>query len=190
MGNAAATRALLRERAMALFLEQGFDETTTAQIAAAAGVSQMTFFRYFPTKESAALDDPYDPLIAGLVAAQDPALPVRERVRRGLLAAWSSLPEPEDNAVRDRIVLVAGHPRLRAGVWENNHRTEELIVEALVQTGAPDLEARVAAGACLGGLTAALFDWAAGPDGHSLGERLRTALALMAPADGGGGARQ
>ena len=31
---------------MALFVQQGFDETTVAQIAEAARVSQMTFFRY------------------------------------------------------------------------------------------------------------------------------------------------
>jgi AcrR family transcriptional regulator len=45
-----------------LFLRDGYDATTVAAIARAAGVSHMTFFRHFPTKESVVLDDPYDPV--------------------------------------------------------------------------------------------------------------------------------
>ncbi|WP_269462025.1 TetR family transcriptional regulator [Arthrobacter sp. SO5] len=179
MGNAVATRALLQEQAMALFVQRGFDETTVAQIAEAAGVSQMTFFRYFPTKEAVVFDDPYDPVIADVIAAQNPGLPAVERVRLGLLAAWTSVPEPVGDATRDKIRLIAGHARLAAGVWENNRRTEDLIVEALTGTGVGRLEARVAAGACLGGLTAALLDWASEPDGQELRERIMTALVLM-----------
>jgi AcrR family transcriptional regulator len=179
MGKASATRALLQEQAMALFVQQGFDETTVAQIAEAAGVSQMTFFRYFPTKEAVVFDDPYDPVIADLVAAQDPGLPGLERVRLGLLAAWGSVPEPVDGATRQKIRLIAGHPRLAAGVWENNRRTEDLIVQALVGTGVGRLESRVAAGACLGGLTAALLDWALAPDGQELQDRMTAALGLL-----------
>lgn len=182
MGKAAATKALLQKQALALFLHQGFDETTVAQIADAAGVSQMTFFRHFPTKDAVVFDDPYDPVIADLIAAQDPGLPALERVRLGLLAAWSSMPAPADDATREKIRLIAGHPRLAAGIWENNRRTEDLIVEALTGTGAGRLEARVAAGACLGGLTAALLDWASVPGGQDLGECMKTALSLMGEA--------
>lgn len=164
---------------MALFVQQGFDETTVAQIAEAAGVSQMTFFRYFPTKDAVIFDDPYDPVIADFVAAQDPGLPALERVRLGLLTAWGSVPGPADAATRERIGLIAGHGRLAAGVWENNRRTEDLIVEALTATGVGRVEARVAAGACLGGLTAALLDWASAPDGQELRDRINTALDLI-----------
>src|SRR3954468_24627659 len=37
--------------ALRLFTQQGYDETTIAQIAREAGVSQRTLFRYFGTKE-------------------------------------------------------------------------------------------------------------------------------------------
>ncbi len=171
---------------MELFVRQGFDETTVAQIADAAGVSQMTFFRYFPTKDAVVFDDPYDPVIADLVARQEPGLTALERVRRGLLAAWEALPAPAGDAARAKIGLIAGHPRLAAGVWENNRRTEDLIVQALAGTGVGRLEARVAAGACLGAVTAALLDWAAAPDGQSLPERITTALALMGAAGASG----
>lgn len=179
MTKAAATKALLQELAVTLFLEQGYDQTTVAQIAERAGVSAMTFFRYFPTKESVVFDDPYDPVIADLVAAQDPGLPALERVRRGLLAAWDAIPEPAADATRTRIALIASHPRLAAGVWENNRRTEDLIVTALMEDGVDRVEARVAVGACLGGLTAALLDWALDPDGQDLRDRMTTALDLL-----------
>jgi AcrR family transcriptional regulator len=42
----------LRQAGLELFASQGYDATTTEQIAERAGVSPRTFFRYFPTKES------------------------------------------------------------------------------------------------------------------------------------------
>jgi transcriptional regulator GlxA family with amidase domain len=44
------TRAAIREHALRLFREQGYEATTVEQIAEAAEVSHSTFFRYFPTK--------------------------------------------------------------------------------------------------------------------------------------------
>ena len=95
----------------------------------------MTFFRHLPTKESVVLDDPYDPVIAGWVAAQPVTLPPLERVRRGLVQAWAGVREPVGGDVRARIRLVAGHPRLRAGMWENTQRTERAVVDALLAGG-------------------------------------------------------
>lgn len=46
----ARTRARLTQHALELFAEQGYDQTTTAQIAAAAGVTERTFFNHFATK--------------------------------------------------------------------------------------------------------------------------------------------
>jgi AcrR family transcriptional regulator len=179
MSRSAATRQRLQNTALDLFTRRGFDEVTVEEVAAAAGVSHMTFYRNFPTKEAVVLDDPYDPIIAGAVAEQDPDLAVLERVRRGVLAAFGRLDEPEDRTVRLKIRLAANHPSLRARVWENNLRTENVIVEALIASGTPRLEASVAAGAVLGALTAALFDWALGDAGSSLAERIELALSLL-----------
>lgn len=45
------TASSLRDAAVGLFLAQGYDETTTDQVAAKAGVSTRTFFRYFDSKD-------------------------------------------------------------------------------------------------------------------------------------------
>ena len=164
---------------MRLFTERGFDEVTVEEVARAAGVSHMTFFRHFPTKESVILDDPYDPVLWVAISAQADSGPALDRVRRAVLDAWEEVEDPGDRMARARIELAAAHPSLRAKVWENNRATEMVMVDALTSTGVPALEATVAAGAVLGALTAALFDWADNPDGGTLGSRVRTAMSIL-----------
>lgn len=178
MDRAALTRRRLQEHALRLFEERGFDKVTVEEVARGVGVSHMTFFRNFPTKESVVLDDPYDPLIGEAVARQDVGLSSIDRVRLGVMEAWAAVDQPGDDSTRTRLRLAAGHPPLRARVWENNRRTEEAITAALTSTGVGRLEANVAAGAVLGALTAALFDWAEHDD-STLGECITVALGLL-----------
>lgn len=152
------TRLRLQREALRLFTERGFDEVTVDEIAASAGVSHMTFFRYFPTKEGVIMDDPYDPIVGEAVARQPIDRGPIERIVGGLAEAAVELEDPE--TVRARVKLAAGHPRLRAKIWENNNRTQEVIVDSLVSTGVDPFQAAVAAGSVLGGLTAALLHWA------------------------------
>ena len=181
ISRAERTRAHLQTVALDVISRRGYDGTSVVEIAAAAGVSHMTFFRHFPTKESVLLDDPYDPVIADAVRAQPVELPALERVRRAVLTAWAALPEPGESETRARLALVVAHPGLRAAALENNRHTEDAIVAALQADGSDRLSARVAAGAVLGALTAALFDWGSDDGCQLLGERVERALAQLAP---------
>ena len=52
-----AVRDQIARAATALFVSQGFDRTTIDEVAAAAGLSRRSFFRYFETKEDVVLSD-------------------------------------------------------------------------------------------------------------------------------------
>ncbi len=172
----ARTRENLLRSALDLFDAQGFDATTVAQIAAAAGVTPMTFFRHFPTKESVVVTDPYDPQIVAAVLAQPADLPPIERVRRGFLVAVEQIEAIEGEQVRRRVALAARTPALRAATSAGSQETEDLVAGALVDGGADPLEAAVAASVCVSAMTAALLWWATAPDPVGLQETARRAL--------------
>jgi AcrR family transcriptional regulator len=60
-------RRRLQEAALAMFQERGYDGTTALEIAARAGVTERTFFRYFASKRDVLFDE--DAMQAGLMAA-------------------------------------------------------------------------------------------------------------------------
>ncbi len=179
------TRALLQETATRLFTEQGYDATTVEQIARAAGVSHMTFFRHFPTKDAVVLDDGFDPAIAAAVAGASPTLTPLARVCAGFRAALSHVDLPEQEQVRQRVRIAAGHPALRAGMHANTEATREAVVDVLAADGADTFTARVAAGAVLAALTVALQEWCLTDEpttrGTSMRDRLVTALDVLDP---------
>lgn len=178
MTGAKTTYDRLQDAALRLFEEHGYDNVTVDQIASAAGVSHMTFFRHFPTKESVVVSDPYDPLIAEAVSLQPADLSALERVRRGLIEVSTAMGDI-DGSTRSRIRIGVSHPKLRAAMWENNGVTEDLLASALIESGESEFEARVVVGACLGAVMAALVDWAEDDAGESLGVRIKRALDFL-----------
>ncbi|WP_322778242.1 TetR family transcriptional regulator [Frankia sp. Cas4] len=78
-------REQIAAAALVMFDDQGFEETTVDQIAAAVDISPRSFFRYFPAKEDVVLGDPMvyvEPVLARLTDALR-SLPVWEAVRAG-----------------------------------------------------------------------------------------------------------
>jgi AcrR family transcriptional regulator len=72
-------RRRLRDAALELFCERGYEATTTAEIAARAGVTGRTFFRHCPDKREALFDGEEafrDALTEGVLAAPPDADPL------------------------------------------------------------------------------------------------------------------
>ncbi|WP_082571461.1 TetR/AcrR family transcriptional regulator [Agromyces sp. Root1464] len=172
------TLAALVEAGLELFEQQGYEATTVAQIARAAGVTEMTFFRYFAAKEHLLLDDPYDPVLIAAIGAQPRSDPPFLRAARGIRAAWRALPEPETPVIRRRVRIAARTPALRGATWRSTGNTERAIVEQLVTDGAEPEVAGVAAASVLAALVAGLFAWAE-HETQTLAEAIERALDVI-----------
>jgi AcrR family transcriptional regulator len=157
-----ATRDRIRASALRLFREQGYDATTVEQIAAGAGVSHMTFFRYFPAKEDVALSDGYDPLIAARIAQTPAAWPVGRRLRAVLVEGLRQVYDADRDTLLAQNKLIVETPALRDRLWASQVATQELILQAL-GAGHDDplrgFETRVTVAACLAAATTAILAW-------------------------------
>ncbi|OXM52484.1 TetR/AcrR family transcriptional regulator [Amycolatopsis alba] len=156
----AETRLLVQTHAVRLFTEVGYDATTVADVAAAAGVSAMTVYRHFPTKEDLVLYDEYDPVTASAVTAQ-PAGPLSLRIGRGLESTAALGTSEEKAFLLARLRLMISVPALRARHLDSQYATADAIVAAL-GCSSPEEEFRVRATAmaCLGAAHVALIRWA------------------------------
>jgi len=160
----AQTRRSIQEHALRLFAQQGYDATTVKQIAAAAGVSHMTFFRNFPTKEDVALSDDYDPMIEQLITARPADESVVDSVQAAIAEAFRLVYAGDRATILERVQLMMSAPALQARLWENQLGTQQMFERALRGRGADPFEVRVLAGACLAALTTAIIAWAESPD--------------------------
>ena len=170
----AATRDRIRDCALALFHDQGYDATTVEQIAAAAGVSHMTFFRYFPTKEDVALSDSYDTLIASLIKQTPATLPLVQRIRTVLLQGLRQVYDSDRDTLLAQNKLIISTPALRERLWANQLATQQLILDALDPD--PDFQTRVIVAVCLAAATTAVLTWTANDGTPELPDLLEQAF--------------
>jgi AcrR family transcriptional regulator len=183
----AATRSTIRRHALKLFTRHGYDNVTVDQIAGAAGVSHMTFFRYFPTKEDVVLGpDLVAQSAADLAVAlghSNPEASPLERIRTGLLELVDGIRGPSRDSLLQTSRIVAATPALRARQWEDSVARVAPLITAL---GIPEdddvggrLRAEVVVGACLAAATAAVLTWAEGNGSLELPELLRQAFEAL-----------
>jgi AcrR family transcriptional regulator len=158
----ARTRAAIREHALRLFREHGYQRTTVEQIAAAAEVSPSTFFRYFPTKEDLVLQDDMDTRMIEAFERQPPGLSPVAAVRAGVREAFSSYTEAELETVRETTALTMTVPEVRARAMDEFSRTIAVVADALAKrSGRPadDLAVRTMAGAIIGVIMSTTMPW-------------------------------
>ena len=109
------TSDALGTAALQLFIEQGFEETTVDEIAAACGISRRTFFRYYPSKN----DVVWGQFTEGLtvmraeLAATDEALPIASALIEAIVA-FNYVPVEYLSQHRERMSLILHVPALQA----------------------------------------------------------------------------
>jgi TetR/AcrR family transcriptional regulator, regulator of mycofactocin system len=119
------SRRQLELIALRLFTSQGFDETHIEQIAAEAGISRRTFFRYFTAKADVLWGefDTEVEVIRAALGAVSPGTPMMDAIREAVVAANHYRAEdiPELRARMNLIISVpalASSAAVRYDAWE------------------------------------------------------------------------
>jgi AcrR family transcriptional regulator len=177
----AKTRAAIREQALRLFREQGYQATTVEQIAAAAEISPATFFRYFPTKEDVVLQDDVDVLTIEAFDAQPPDLSPVAAVRAAAATTFAGLTPPELARFRETTELTLSVPEIRARAIDEFVRSIEVMAAAVARrTGhtPDDFAVRNLAGAMIGVIMASVLTAKQNPAADMF-QRIDAALAHL-----------
>ncbi|HTA11173.1 MAG TPA: TetR family transcriptional regulator [Streptosporangiaceae bacterium] len=164
------SRGRLQEAALALFSERGFDQTTAAEIAARAGVTERTFFRHFADKREVLFGGSEvlrERIVTGVAGAPAGHAPL-EAVADGLDAAAAMLGEARRDLTAQRQAVIAANPELRERELAKLAAYAAAVAATLRQRGVGELQATLAAEAGMSVLRAALERWANGHDDRSL----------------------
>lgn len=173
---------------MALFAERGFDQTTAAEIAARAGVTERTFFRHFADKREVLFGGSTllkEQIVAGVAGAPPSDGPL-DAVVRGLDAAASTLGARGRDLSRRRHAVIAANPELRERELAKLADYAAAVAGALRERGAPEPQATIAAEAGMTLLRVALTLWAGGDDDRDLGAIVADAAAELRTVAAGG----
>ena len=164
------SRGRLHEAALALFTERGFDQTTAAEIAARAGLTERTFFRHFFDKKEVLFGGSEllkQRIVAAVAGAPESDTPL-EAVTRGLDAAAAFLGEARRDLTAQRQQVIASNPELRERELTKLADYAAAVSAALRQRGVGELQARLAAEAGMAVFRVAMERWAGGADERSL----------------------
>jgi AcrR family transcriptional regulator len=175
-------RGRLEKAAMELYSERGFEQTTVAQIAERAGLTERTFFRHFSDKREilfAGGTQLQELVVSAVASAPDSATPLEAAVT-GIEAAAAMLEERRGrDFARQRRAIIASSPELRERELHKLAGMAAGVGKALRERGVPD-----PGGAILGETVIAIFRisferWVAEPKGPSLTDLMRESLAEL-----------
>lgn len=173
-----AIRGELSEVALRLLTDRQFDSLTIDEIAAEAGVSRRTFFRYFTSKEDvvfAFLDQWAVRLAADIIARpadEDPVAAVQNSFRQ-LTAAY-------DDRALALVRLVRETPSLQQQERINREHLRISVVNALATRlgldAERDMRPQILATIAFAPLDAAMFSWFGNRSSEEVGHLLDEAL--------------
>lgn len=172
-------RGRLEKAAFELYAERGFEATTVAEIAARAGLTERTFFRYFADKRevlfsgSGALEDR---LVHGTVSAPGNLGPV-EAVGAALADVADDVFAGLHEYARHRQAVIASHPELRERELTKLASLASALAGALRERGVPGPAASLAAEAGIAVFKVSFERWTGGPPSRPLSDVIRESLA-------------
>ena len=161
----AAVRAQLTATAMELFARDGFEQITVEQIAAAAGVSERTMFRYFHTKEDIIVGhlDGIGQRIAEALAARPPQEPPWTALRHAMQPHLDELARNAQANLQLASIL-AQTPALQPALLNKRARWADALVPHVLKrlagpAGTRELRARTIANCALACLNITVDQW-------------------------------
>jgi AcrR family transcriptional regulator len=174
-------RGRLMKSALELYAKCGYDQTTVAEIAERAGLTERTFFRHFADKREvlfAGSNDLRDLLVSAVASAPSSAKPI-EAVTAGLLAAGVMFnDERRDHSMR-RQSIIAANSELRERELIKLAALASAIADALRRRGARDRAASLTAEAGIAVFRVAFDRWIDADNELGWSELVRGSLAEL-----------
>ena len=183
-------RRRLEEAAFALYSERGFEQTTVAEIAERAGLTERTFFRHFADKRevlfsgAAAL---HDALVAAIEAAPVSFAPV-EVAAAGVYAIAALIPDREFAARRQ--VIITANPELQERELIKMASLSAALAGALRRRGVEEPSAGLVAEIAIGVFRVAFERWVGQADGPGLPQVAEELFGQVGSLTAGQGDRQ
>ena len=170
-------RGRLELAALALYGERGFENTTVAEIAARAGLTERTFFRHFADKREvlfSGADALQELLVSNVAAAPDSIAPI-DAVGAALEAAGALLQQRREYA-RQRQAIIAANAELRERELIKLASLASAIADTLRRRGVSDPAASLSAEAGIAVFRIAFERWVDETNQRDLPELIRDSL--------------
>ena len=173
-------RGRLAKAAMELYAEQGFEQTTVAEIATRAGLTERTFFRHFADKREVLFYgmDRLRGLLTGAVADAPASASAIDAVAAAFEAAGAMFQENPER-VRLRDAIVSGHADLRERELIKLAMFASVVAEGLRDRGIPEPTASLAAETGVAVFKVAFARWISEPGGPDLPGIIRESMAEL-----------